>query len=437
MPGMNIRKLLKQKRFLRVIQEAERISGAFMTIKDNESVLVYGGDIQESVNQCYPIEINGEIFCWIMGKEKIINIVPMLSYIISCEYEKRSVSDDALEKYKEINLLYNFSEKISSCLDLKEVCSITLEEAKKIIKCTSGTVILKNDDNGEFEAIIMYKSDENLKSLNRVSLGIEKNIILKGAGEIINDAISDSRFDGDPGNTKVIICSPFKVKNKVIGAISLSHNSHIMYEAKDLKLLNALSSQAAAAIENAKMFEDVRDSLTETLNTLMEAVEMIDQGKHGHCSRVMKYSLMIGEELKISKKELSLLKFSALLHDIGKIGIKPSQMEKHPVLGAQLLRHVKRLKDALPAIQHHHEKFNGTGYPDSLKGSKIPIGARIIAVANEFDHSFTDSFGNFQITSKDMKSLMENTLDPEITEKFLNLYAKCIKSVSEKLDGTK
>jgi len=423
MSGMNIKKLLKQKRFLKAIQGAESISGTFMAIKDTDSNLVYGNEIQESVSQCHPIEINGDVFCWIIGKEKISNIVPILSCVISSEFEKRSVSDDALEKYREINLLYNFSEKISSCLDLKEVCNITLEEAKKIIQCTSGTVILKNTDTGELETMVIYKSNE---SFTRFGQGIEKSVISRGTGEIINDVISDSRFDGDPRIAKATICSPFKVKNKVIGAISLSHSSHIMYEAKDIKLLNALSSQAAAAIENAKMFEDVRDSLTETLNTLMEAVEMIEQGKRGHCSRVMKYSLMIGEELKISKKELSLLKFSALLHDIGKINLTPGQMEKHPIFGVQLLKHVKKLKEALPAIHHHHENFDGTGYPGGLKGNKIPLNARIIAVANEFDHSFAENLGSFRVTSAELKMLEGKMLDPEITEKFLNLYGKHI-----------
>lgn len=430
----NIKKMLKQNKFQHVIHDSEKISGTFLTIKDADGNLVYGNDVQESVSQCYPVEVNGSVFCWIIGKEPVGNILPIISNLINNEFEKRCVSEDALEKYKEINLLYNFSEKISSCLDLREVCGLVLDEAKSIIKCTSGTVVLRDDETGEFEAVKLFRSDDNLNALNKIGLGIEKSVIAKGSGEIINDAISDPRFDGDSGKVKAMICSPFKTKNKVCGAISLSHNAHIMYEARDLKLLNTLATQAAAAIENAKMFEDVRDSLTETLNTLMEAVEMLDQGKHGHCSRVTKYALMLGEGMKLSKKELSLLKFSALLHDIGKIGLKPNQMEKHPVMGAQLLKHVKKLKDALPAINHHHEKYDGTGYPDNLRGAKIPLGARIIAVVDEFDHLFTDNFSNYRTTAAEMRKLAGNKLDPELTEKFLSIYGKHIEAINEKIE---
>lgn len=118
----------------------------------------------------------------------------------------------------------------------------------------------------------------------------------------------------------------------------------------------------------------------------------------------MDYSVAIGVEMGLSKKELENLKLAAILHDIGKIGIKDAIllkegnlseeeftiMQNHTIYGAEILNHVKQLKDIVPGIKYHHEKIDGSGYPDKLQGDEIPLIAKIIAVADSFDAMITD-----------------------------------------------
>jgi putative nucleotidyltransferase with HDIG domain len=137
----------------------------------------------------------------------------------------------------------------------------------------------------------------------------------------------------------------------------------------------------------------------ETIMAFSEALEARDQYTAGHSRRVMEYSKSIGQRMKLDKQDIEDLKRSALLHDIGKIGIPDVILNKqtkltgeeyatiksHSEMGAAILKHIKSLRDLVPAVYHHHEQFDGSGYPQGIKGKAIPLHARIIAVADAFD----------------------------------------------------
>ncbi|HDP70630.1 MAG TPA: HD domain-containing protein [Actinobacteria bacterium] len=153
------------------------------------------------------------------------------------------------------------------------------------------------------------------------------------------------------------------------------------------------------AREAFKVYMRLRDAYADMVKSLVTAIEAKDAYTRGHSERVAKYSEMIARQLKIPEEKIELLKYAALLHDVGKIGVakrilcKPSQLtmdeyrkvQEHPDLGVSIVKDVEFLKDVIPAIQHHHEQFNGTGYGGGLEGDSIPLVARIVAVADAFD----------------------------------------------------
>ena len=146
-------------------------------------------------------------------------------------------------------------------------------------------------------------------------------------------------------------------------------------------------------------FVEVREMFTETVGSLAEAVDKRDTFTSGHSRRVQVIAVDIGKEMKLSDNDLEALEWGGLLHDIGKIGVPDSvllkqerltreermTMNAHPVLGAQIIAPVKRLAPELPIIRHHHEWFNGSGYPDRLVGDEIPKLARVLHVADAFE----------------------------------------------------
>ena len=154
---------------------------------------------------------------------------------------------------------------------------------------------------------------------------------------------------------------------------------------------------------------------------------------------VTKYSLSIGRYLKLSAKDMEMIKFCGLLHDIGKIGIsesilgKPSSLTKreyelikrHPVIGEQIVRQINFLKDGLPLIRHHHERYDGKGYPDGLSGDNIPLLARILSVADAFDAMTSDRPYRKAMSVKDaIRELIKGKgtqFDPEIVDVFCRI----------------
>ncbi len=160
----------------------------------------------------------------------------------------------------------------------------------------------------------------------------------------------------------------------------------------------------AIAIENAHLYEELRETFFDTAEALAETIEKRDPYTGGHTRRVMNYSYTIGKAMGLSKKELDDLRLASILHDIGKIGVRDDilmkearltaeeneKMTKHSTYGAEILAHIRQLKDIIPGVRGHHERIDGKGYPDNLRSSDIPLIARIIAVADTFDAMTSD-----------------------------------------------
>lgn len=161
----------------------------------------------------------------------------------------------------------------------------------------------------------------------------------------------------------------------------------------NMKLLNKLGNHSGNEI-----FNNIYDS-PESIITLIKALETKDPYSEKHSVKVMNYALLLAERMKLSEREIDIIKNASLMHDVGKIGVSDSillkkgklnnqefmEIKKHPEIGVKMLKHIRFLNKSIPCILHHHEWFNGRGYPDGLKEEEIPIGARIIAVADAFD----------------------------------------------------
>ena len=180
----------------------------------------------------------------------------------------------------------------------------------------------------------------------------------------------------------------------------------------------------------------------ETIMAFSEALEARDQYTAGHSRRVMEYSKSIGQHMKLHKQDIEDLRRSALLHDIGKIGIPDIVLQKqtkltdveytviksHTETGATILKHIKSLKHLVPAVYHHHERFDGDGYPQGVKGKDIPLHARIIAIADTFDAMTSNRPYRKALSFRTALSELERNkgiqFDPDITEIFLEILQK-------------
>ena len=354
--------------------------------------------------------------------------------------EKKALGRETLEKYKELTLLYDLTEKLSECLNPKEVAHLVIDEAKRLIRGDKIFVMLINEETGLFDIFPASGKDVGNMAVAGPLGVIPWNVINSGKAEIVNDVLSDSRYGSNFGKISSLMCSPLKIKDRVVGAITIISKKPVIYSAEELKLLSALSFQAAADIENARLYDSLKETFLTTVRTLAETIEKRDPYTWGHTQRVTDYSIAIGSSLGLTEQEIEKLVLAAMLHDIGKIGIRDSillkkgkltneefeEVKKHTIYAEEILEHIKHLKDIVPAVKHHHERYDGGGYPEKLKGDGINIMARIIAIADAFDAMTTDRPYRKRLlldaALEELKTNAGTQFDPEIVNAFFMAY---------------
>jgi len=196
------------------------------------------------------------------------------------------------------------------------------------------------------------------------------------------------------------IAAAIFLQNKVKGVIHVADK--VMggsFTQEDMKWLINLTNHVAVGMQNAQLYESIKVINNGILKTLNKIIELKDPYTGGHSERVAFFALLIGEKMGLSKTELDILRYGGWLHDIGKIGVpeailsKPGNLtkdeyniiRKHPVIGKEILKSINQLDVVLPIVMHHHEWYNGNGYPDGLKGDQIPVSARILHIADAVD----------------------------------------------------
>lgn len=195
----------------------------------------------------------------------------------------------------------------------------------------------------------------------------------------------------------------------------------------------------------------LRQAYLASMTALANAIDIRDPYTGGHVERVTAYSIAIGERLGFSEQTLEHLRYGAILHDIGKIHIREStlkksshlseseweEMRRHPIIGAEMLKDIPYLAPAVPIIRHHHERWDGNGYPDELAGIEIPIGARVVSVADTFDAMTTNrpyrSARTFEEALQEIVRFSGKQFDPTVVEAFQKTWdAGIIHEIAEK-----
>lgn len=202
-----------------------------------------------------------------------------------------------------------------------------------------------------------------------------------------------------------VLCVLLRTPRKRLGILHLDRGPwQDRFTANDLDLADALAASVSAGIESAQLLRRQRDLFLNTITILAQAVELRDEYTGGHTARVTLYSLMLAEQLRLPPDEVELIRIGTPLHDIGKIGIddailrKPDKlnpeefeaMKLHTVKGDEILATIPDLRSVRPIVRSHHERWDGTGYPDRLREEQIPLLARIVAVADTFDAMTSD-----------------------------------------------
>ncbi|HHL39153.1 MAG TPA: HD domain-containing protein [Deltaproteobacteria bacterium] len=310
-------------------------------------------------------------------------------------------------RIEQLSILNEVGNLLVSTLDQKVVRERAMEAITRLMHAEAGSLLLIDNESGElfFEVALGEKGEQVKQVRLKIGEGIAGWVARYGRPVNIGDVTRDRRFLAEVDRqsnfrTRSILCVPVKIKNKIIGVLqAINRVGREAFTKDDQRLFQLFSNQVAIALDNARLYEEVKETFYATSQALADAIEMRDPYTGGHTRRVLEYSLAIGRRMGLDSSELEVLKLSAVLHDIGKIGIedrvlrKPAPLDRHeaaemrlhPGKGAEILRRVPQLKDVLPGTLHHHERYDGKGYPEGLKNGRIPLVARIIAVSDTYD----------------------------------------------------
>jgi HD-GYP domain-containing protein (c-di-GMP phosphodiesterase class II) len=343
------------------------------------------------------------------------------------------------------SVLSKVGDGISSMQNIDNFLELIVETVVDAFSGKAGFLWLKGSD-GEFQ----------IKTLFGLSIPAAKKIRLKETQEPLASLLKSKKtmilfsndLKMDNGNLRQIfrppiLCAPLMRHNEVIGLIGVCDRPEELGRFMDdeVNLMNNLALQTAVAIENSKLSEDAEKTYFETISALALAVDAKDKYSRGHLDRVAGYVVRIAEKLGLDEKQKKVLRDAARLHDVGKIGVpdeiltKPGKladheidmMKKHPEIGESIVRPIRSLRDLCDIIRHHHEKLDGSGYPDGLKGDEITLLVRITAVADIFDALTTDRpyRGKFsqEQAFKELR-LMQGKLDQNIVEQFIETFVE-------------
>lgn len=317
---------------------------------------------------------------------------------------------------------------ISSTLNMDELLPRIARLTLQVLRARRSSIMLV-DETGKF---LLPKASIGLNQR-----GVSKHKLSLGKGIQGRVAESGSFYAG-----RRVLCAPL-IEEDVIGVITVwEKEAGKTFEPADQEILGILAEQAVIAIRNALLYEEQQRLTMGSIKSLAAVLDLKEPHRYTPSPAFISITLALARELALSEEEMTSLRYASLLHDAGKISIsedilkKPSALtekeygaiKKHPYRGAKILKPIDVLKPIVPIILYHHERYDGSGYPKGLKGNQIPLGARIMAVADAFWAMTTERPYRKRISTQqavtEIKKHSGTQFDPKVVEAFLKVVRK-------------
>ena len=302
--------------------------------------------------------------------------------------------------------ILKMSRNLTANLSYDQLLELIIDKTSQIMEAERASLYLINWEKKELWTKVAQKIDEIHIPIGK---GLSGRVALTGKKINVKDAWKNPFFNRkfDKINnfrTQAVLCMPvYNNRREMVAVLQvLNRSGNSIFDKNDEITLEAIASQVAITLENHSLMNEIQVSFESSIRTLTATVDARHPLTAGHSQRVTEYSMMIARRMGLDENELEVIKYAALLHDIGKIGIRDDvllkrgtftqgerkEMDMHPLSTLNILEnfHFPSALKSVPIIaSQHHEKVNGTGYPSGIKGEHLPLGSKILAVADVFD----------------------------------------------------
>ena len=358
--------------------------------------------------------------------------------------ERKKLAAENL-RLREALSLYKVSEAIANSLSLDEVLRTVVDAALDEVAADAVLVLLEDGEGNFFERARVMREDPTLANIDPGELSaakldehFEHEHRLKVQG---NRGLSFFSRPPAGADLSSLVVTRLRMTAKTIGYMAAcSFSPGKTFDEGQRKLLHMVSDRAAASIENAQLYEDLRATFKQTISGLASAIDKMDRYTAGHSERVAGYAQLLAIKLGLPEDQIEIVRQAALMHDIGKIGCvlnlnKPGILtereyeifKQHPGFGRDILQPIEFLNPIIPGVHCHHERWDGHGYPDGLRGKDIPLIARIISVADVYDAMTSDRAYRKALphdaTVSELERCAGTQFDPDVANEFVEVIA--------------
>jgi response regulator RpfG family c-di-GMP phosphodiesterase len=333
---------------------------------------------------------------------------------------------------------YHLSETLADALPLSEQLQLIVEMARDNLNAEAVYIITEDTMRiGTFVTQCHSGRSDLLFNVPRIVDALEHGqTVLAHGQDVVRWAHNAQRASATIAS---LTATQIKCRGVILGVMILcSLRPQHRFTEGQRKALAILGGHAAQAIESAEIYTRLKESFTQTVEGFARAIETKDAYTHGHSDRVAMYGKLIAEILGLKEKAIERVCHGGLMHDIGKIGLHSGELQKpqkltaaeyqvfkrHPIYGRRIIEPIHFLAHLVPCIYHHHESWDGTGYPEGLRGGDIPIEARILAVADSYDAMTSNrpyrKAMPHDIAVVEFKRCSGKQFDPDVVEAFLS-----------------
>jgi HD-GYP domain-containing protein (c-di-GMP phosphodiesterase class II) len=368
---------------------------------------------------------------------------------LSSVYKKKDDAGLLQSAQKYLTTLHKVSEILSRASGVEALFDSIVAALLEVTGADRAAILMRPDEeSADVNMVAVRTKDGKASGAVTLSRTVVNDVFEKGISVFTDDALADDRYVGGESivrqRIRSVMCAPMRTTDTILGVLYVDSQVAREFSEAELELLAAIGNQAGIALHRARLMAEVERLFFDVMKAIASLIDAKDGYTHKHSERVAAFGVRLAHHLGWDADSRAVVELSGLLHDVGKIGVpdailnKPgkltdeefAQMRLHPVHGARILSNIQSNKvvNILPGVKCHHERWDGKGYPDGLKGEEIPLLGRVLGVADFLDALTSDRSYRKGLTLEEalnmVKDLEGKAFDPVVVKAAVELHER-------------
>jgi HD-GYP domain-containing protein (c-di-GMP phosphodiesterase class II) len=376
------------------------------------------------------------------------SVDPTKLEFLSQVYKRKDEAHLLESAQKYLTTLHKVSDILSRASSVEALFDSIVQAILEVSGGDRAAILMRNKETNTVDMVTVRTKDGKASGEVKVSRSVVNDVLEKGISSFTDDAMADDRYVGGESivrqRIRSVMCAPMRTTEEILGVLYVDSQMAREFSEAELELLAAVGNQAGIALHRAKLMQEVEKLFFDVMKAIASIIDAKDGYTHKHSERVSAFGVRLAQHLGFDSDSRAVVELSGLLHDVGKIGVpdailnKPGkltdaefkEMRLHPLHGARILSNIQSQKvvSILPGVKYHHERWDGKGYPEGLKGEEIPLLGRVLGVADFLDALTSDRSYRKGLPLEEalqmVKDLEGQAFDPVVVKAAVELHEK-------------